>query len=448
MGPGGRLGGIAAGTANPSQSIGSITAFARPQDRNAFYLILNTGAGAALGLVFWVFAARGLASNEAEIGVAYAIISFGTLAAVLAKGGLDTALLLHLPTAGRNHRNHLLRLATGVSTMAALLVVLALATLATASPTPRGLGLVEWSIVGAIAALLAIIWLQGAWFLAEGAARFGFQRNVASSVARLGLLGAFLWIGLPHPVAWAWALALVVAALAGLLFARRPGAAGGQPVPADRFLGSALHNVSGSAAEFLPGLLLAPMVLALDGPAGAAYFAMAWTAASLLFLACAAIGRSALASMAGRDPAHRAAAVRRGVLQLVCVVLPAAVIGLILAPAGLSVVGPTYALGGTTALRILLASTLFVAPVYLYLAVLRAQERRILLWVVPAAVAVTLLLAAPALASRFGLAGVALAWTVAHAPLGCYAAWKLRDEGWGVNANGFPAPFARHPHAE
>ncbi len=422
----------------------------RTQDRNAVFLLLNTGLGAALGLLFWMLAARLVGPDPAVVGVAYVIIAVGTLAAVVGKGGLDTALLVHIPGAGRIHRRALMRLAVGVGTLTAVAIVGAFALAASGSGSQGGLGAVSWFLAAAIAALLVITWLQDAWFLADGRTRFGFQRNVVANIARIVMLLVFVAIALPFAIALAWAAALVAAAMAGLAFGRRtPATQGeGEPVPTQRFLRTAFQNLSGSTAEFVPGLLLAPLVFGLAGAADAAYFAMAWAGASLLFLACAAIARATLASMAGRPQAHLAPAVRRGVLQLACVVLPAVGVGLVLAPWALSILGTAYVEGSTAALRILVLSSLFVAPTYLYLSVLRAQARVLPLWLVPVALCIALLIMTPPLILGLGLAGVGLAWTLAHVPLACYSAWKLREEGWGVNALGPAAPFRGHPHAE
>jgi O-antigen/teichoic acid export membrane protein len=190
--------------------------------------------------------------------------------------------------------------------------------------------------------------------------------------------------------------------------------------------------MAGSAAEFLPGLLLAPMVLAIDGPDSAAYFGMAWTVASLLFLAAAAVGRSALAEMA-RPGNSMALALRRGLLQVLVVVGPAAVAAVALAPLVLGVFGPAYAARGATAFVVLCASILVVAPSSLYLAVLRVRERTIPLVVLPLSTIVLLLLLAPPLAARWGLPGVAAAWGLANLPAGTWAISRLVHLTKGVS---------------
>lgn len=418
------------------------------QHRNAYYLMLNTLTGAAAGLLFW-FLLTGLGGlPPAEIGVGYVIVALGTIVAVVARGGLDTALVRTVPGASRDEGVRLLRFGAWVAVAAALLVALGLAlalapTRALPDVTPLG-----WGLVALIGTLLVVTWLQDAHFLAEGEARFSFHRNLVLSGARLLLPLPVLALALPQPVALTWALALAASALAAIALVRRLASRDGRRVPRREFLTSALRNVSGGAAEFLPGLVLAPVVLALEGPTAAGYFGIAWAAASLLFLASAAISRSALAEMVRRGPAGRVAAIERGVLQHAYLVLPAALVGAVLAPQLLSVFGPAYAREAGVAFALLCASALAVAPGYLYLALLRARDRPRALVVYPAALVATLAVLVPLLESRLGLDGVALAWLLANVPFGAYGAWKLRRAVQGVTLHEPAPPLNRAAHVE
>jgi O-antigen/teichoic acid export membrane protein len=192
------------------------------------------------------------------------------------------------------------------------------------------------------------------------------------------------------------------------------------------FLASAGRNAAGSAAEFLPGLLLAPIVLAARGPEQAAYFGMAWTLASLLFLSSAAISRSALAALVG-TPEGAPTCIRRATLQHLGAVAPAAVVLVALAPTALAIFGPGYASASLT-LAVLALSVIVVAPSYVYLALLRARDRTAPLVAFPLAMILALAVLAPRMADAWGLVGVAGAWLAANVPFGIWAAWRLHQE--------------------
>lgn len=416
--------------------------WAQPQHRNAWYLALNNVMAAATGLLFWLLLARVAALPASEVGIGYAIVALGSTIGVVAKGGLDTALLRHVPGAHKTEASRLLRFGAIVGSCVALAICLGLALMARGGLGIPALGPGGWLMVAAISILLLVTWLQDAYFLAEGQARFSWRRNLVLSGARLLLPLPILALAIPFPIPTTWAIALAASAFAAAGFHRRIPHREGRQVPRREFLASAARNVTGSAAEFLPGLLLAPIVLAIDGPAAAAYFGIAWTAASLLFLTSGAISRSALADILRSGGSHRAA-VRRGALQNMVTVVPAALGGILLAPQVLSIFGSAYGAEGAGVFAVLCVSAFLVAPFYLYLAVLRAQERPAALVAFPLAMVVALLVLAPWLGLRYGLPGIGLAWLVANAPFALYSVWQLtRSEVTRA------PPLGGHPHAE
>jgi O-antigen/teichoic acid export membrane protein len=420
-----------------------------PQHRTAYLLMANTLLAAAAGLVFWLVLTRWLQLPSQTIGVGYTTVAVGTTIGVLAKGGLDTALVRTVPSASAPSAARLLALAVGIGCATALLVALALLGVgALASNAGLGSGLAPltgwaWAAAAAIGVLLVVTWLQDAWFLAEGHVQTNLVRTVAASGVRIVLPFLLIAWAAPSPVAAAWAAALVASAAVGLVLVRRRPAREGRSVRTDEFLGSAARNMAGSAAEFLPGLLLAPIVLATDGPAAAAYFGMAWTVASMLFLAAGAVGRSALAAMA-MPGAATALALRRGLVQTFAVVGPGAVLGIVLAPWVLGVFGPDYAREGALAFAILCASVVVVAPASLYLSVLRIRERTLPLVALPLMTIALLLVLTPPMEARLGLPGVALAWAAANTPFGAWAIARLIGETREVTLVAKPVGGAPH----
>lgn len=420
----------------------------QPQHRNTYYLTANTLLGAATGLVFWILLARILALPPSTIGLGYAVIALGTTVGVVGKGGLDTALIRHVPSAGRRESARLLRDGILIGGLAALVLALGFAAASVVwSGLPR-LGPLGWGLVGAIGILLVATWLQDAFFIAESDAKATLQRNTIFSAARLLLPLPLVYLAFPNAIALAWALSLLVAAVVAIAFGRNRPERPERTVPRRLFMRSAMRNITGSAAEFLPGLLLAPIVLAASGADAAGYFGMAWTGAMLLFAVCAAISRSALTVMVRNGTGDQAHAIRRGTRQLIGLVLPAALVGIVFAPQLLWVFGPDYAREGAAVFRILAASTLFVAPAYLYLAVLRAHERPVALIVFPAAMVAALLVITPLLAERWGLVGAGLAWLIANAPFGAYAFVRLRHEAREVMPDAVPHTQRRAPHLD
>ncbi|MFA5945267.1 MAG: hypothetical protein WC876_12490 [Candidatus Thermoplasmatota archaeon] len=404
------------------------THLAQPQHRTAYYLTLNNFLGAATGVLFWILLARVAGLSPALVGVGYTVVALGTMIGVVAKGGLDTALVLKVPGTASADGRRLLTFGFAVATGVCVALTVALAAIALgfgALPELDGFG---WALVGAIAVLMVLTWLQDAYFLALGHARLTFERNLVLTAGRLLLPVPVVLLAFAQPVPLTWGLALVASALVGAARSRSLPQRTGRSVPRREFLATATRNVSSGAAEVLPGLLLAPLVLALEGPEAAAYFGIAWTAAALLFQTSGSIGRSALAQMVQAGPQGTASAIRKAAAEHLWIVVPLALlVGLFASPL-LALFGPAYAREGSHVLVLLAASTVVVAPVSLYLAVLRSRDRTPQLVAFPAALVVCLTVAAPLLGARYGLDGIALAWVAANTPFGLYAAWRLRRE--------------------
>ncbi len=434
----------------PAHAIGRLVGrvkhrLTEPQHRDALYLMLNTGAMAAAGLLFWLILTRVLSLPEATVGHGYAIISLGTAVAVVAKGGLDIALTRHAPDASRSAARRLLWQGIGAATTIALLLTVLLPLAAMAGIPVPALAPTGWALVVLIALGLLVMWLQDAYFIAEREARMTFGRNLAASIVRVLLPIALVAVAFPQPVALAWGLAVLLSGLIGIVLSQRLPARETGAVRPKAFWMTAVRNVASSAAEFLPGLLLVPMVLAVHGAEAAAYFGMAWTVAHLIFQVSAAIGRSALVSFVREPETRHPTAVRRGLLQHALIVLPGAALAAVIAPWLLAIFGPSYAAGGATVLSILAASILLVAPAYLYLALLRARENVLGLTTLPLVTITLLFTLVPLMPESLGLAGVGIAWCLANAPFGLWGAWRLYQEAKEVSPDD-DASVDRRPH--
>src|SRR5690349_9623657 len=189
----------------------------RRQRTNSLFLALNTGTNAAAGLAFWFLLARIAHLDPALLGVGYATVALATTVAILAKGGIDTALLRTVPLAGRREGRLLLALAAAMGGAIALLVSAVLGFGVAQAP---GMASVEWTAVAGLALLLACTWFQDAYFLALGDARLTFARNLVMAVVRLGVALPLVWITATHSVPAAWLIGLTASALAGVALDR------------------------------------------------------------------------------------------------------------------------------------------------------------------------------------------------------------------------------------
>lgn len=375
-----------------------------PLYRDAWFLMGNAGLGAVTGFLFWLVAAR--VATPQEVGSAAALVSAFTLAALLGKFGFDAILIRHVPTLAPGTRRKLLTRTLLVAVLGTACIAAAFAALAHASPFFPPVSGSGAALFVAFAAAIAAAWVFDAWFIAERRADRAFLRNAVFNVGRLALVAApFLGLrSIPLALAWggAAALSLVVAA-----FLPRRGAASG-PLPS--VAGTGLANYVVGVGEFLPGLVFPILVVAFLGEGSNAAFYVAWTLASVPFLASKAIAQSTFAELSGGD---RRTALRRGAKLHALVLVPAALLGVAAGPYVLGVFGPHY-VAAAPLLVVLSIALVPAAANNLAFAALKADDRRFALVALSVVLLVLTVGGGVALMPALGVVAPGVAWLAAN----------------------------------
>lgn len=415
---------------------------------NGYALVANAGVGAALGFVFWIVAARRFAPED--LGWGAAVVSAATLAALLGKAGFDAALIRFAPSAHPRVARKLVLYAVASSVALTGLVCLGIAALALTGVESLAPMLTPLSFAGflLLACGTSAAWMLDAFFIAEQASVVTLLRNVAFHGVKL-LVPLAIVASLAHaavPLAWSVGLAASLAvALALLPRHLRRHRAEARARPSRREVASyAAKNYMLNLAEFLPGLVLPLVVLEVAGAQTNARFYLAWTVATVGFLASKAIAQSAFAALV-RDP-DATTAIRKGA-RLSVVVLGAPTLALAAFPSlALSLFGPAYGGDAADMLRLLALSIPAVVATNLYLAYLKARHAGWELTVLPTLTLVGLLaLAFPALAWG-GLAGVGAAWLLVQTTAGAYAATRLLLRLRKLDHDAPRTALRAHPH--
>ena len=393
---------------------------------NGVALVLNSVVGSLLGFAFWMLAARRFAA--ADVGWGAAVVSAATLAALVGKAGFDAAVVRYAPSLeGEPLRRLVARalVASVLVTAAVSAVLLALAGRGVATlgplfaPAPAALFLL-------LACGTAAMWILDALFIAEQVAVWTLARNVAFNLVKLvGPIALAAAAGFAVPLAWALGLAASVAVALFVLprILRRATAAPGAVPTAREVAGYAAKNYALNVSEFLPGLVLPVLVLAALGAEVNARFYLAWTLASVGFLASKAVAQSAFAQLV-REGDARAPLAKGALLSLVT--LAPFGLGLLVFP---DVVMRLFGYPSTPdvawMLRFLAVSLVPLSLANLYLAYLKARRAGLELTLIPAASLAALLAALPFALATAGLGGVGAAWLAVQCVVGAYAAARL-----------------------
>ena len=387
-----------------------------PLHRDGYALVLNSTFTAATGLLYWILAANVYTAHA--VGVNSVLISSMMFLAGLASLNLPNVVVRFLPEAGRRTGKVVAwsYAATGIVAAAAAAIFL----LGVQAWAPRLSFLGDDPLAEAWFVLATVGWclftIQDGVLTALGRAVWVPLENAFFALAKLGLLAAAASL-LPLYgifVSWTAAMLIAVVGVNGLIFVRLIGRRRSSEAPAGAPLGAGfaryfVADYVGSLAWLASINLLPVIITAAAGATTNGYFALAWAVAFPLYAISANVGTSLVLHGAARG-AELAALVRKAGLQVACVLVPAVVALILLAPVALTLFGGEYADHGTTLLRLLVLGSLPNAVLALAVSAARVQRRMgRAVAALGAQCALSLGLVTPML-HAFGVTGAGVAW--------------------------------------
>ena len=383
-----------------------------PMRRSAYALILATGLTSGLGLVFWAMAARWLPT--ATVGLGAALVSVMALLANLSTLGLRNGLIRFLPAAGAASR----RLIISCYALCAVTAVLAAGIFLLGQPlwAPR----LEF-LRASPPAVLAFMIGTAFWviFVLQDHVLVGLRQTIwvplengLCAVAKIALLPLLAVAG-----GWAVFGAAALPAAAAVLvmttmimrYLRRT-TAGLAPtsIPVSQLVRFAAADHFAALLWMGTADLLTLLVLNQVGPEASAYYFMANTIGYTLYLVISNVG-SALVAEGARRPERTVALARQALWNSARLVIPLAIVGVLVAPLVLDVLGPDYAANGTLVLQLLLVSAIPQIVVGISIATARIRRDLRTIMVVYTALAIGSVGGSWLALGTFGIAGVGLA---------------------------------------
>ncbi|MER5311834.1 lipopolysaccharide biosynthesis protein [Streptomyces sp. NPDC002773] len=382
--------------------------------RNAYALMLSTGVSAALGLGFWLVAARYY--SEEAVGQGSAAIAAQRMLASLTATTLTGAVVRYVPRAGRATGPLVTRLYLASTLVVGVACGVFLLTLDWWGPSYAPLGTLSAGIFFTAASIgWALLTLQDAVLTGLRRAIWVPVGNAVFSLGKLVLL-VVLAVSLPVLgvfVSWAAAIALSVVPLGWLVFRhlipRQARADRDREPPTMREIGRFLAGDSvGSVFSLLMISLLPMMVAVRFDAAHNAFFYTAYTVGGTMEFMAINMA-SSLTAHASHSPDSLADGVRGALRRMVLLLVPVVLFLVVLAPLLLAPFGTEYAENGTTVLRLLAAAALPRVAVELYIGVLRVQGRTGMLAALQGTMCVLVLGSAVFLLGPFGIAGAGYA---------------------------------------
>jgi O-antigen/teichoic acid export membrane protein len=398
-----------------------------PLLRTGYLLVVGSGTTAALGLVFWVVAARLFSPHL--IGLNSVMISAALFIANACQLGLPAVLLRDVPRAGSHTqwlvvRSYLIMFGTSlaIGALAALTTPLWFRPLSFMAHEPG------WVVGFALScAFYAIFQGQDSLLTAIGVPHWVPIENTLFSLAKLLLLFAIAaTFSLAGPfVAWNVPAAVGAVVITWMLFrrirSRRARPATASQFSPRRFMEMAAANQIALICTYVVTLLMPAVVAAATSATQAAYFFVPWSIANgVMYVAInTATGLTVQSSL---HPGELPSLTRRTVVQTMRLMLPIVLITAAIAPLLLHIYGSAYAQHGTWLLRLVLLGSLPNAIYVIGEALLRIQHRPVQLVLVQGGQSIAFLLLSVTLIAYMGINGVGVAFVIVQVG---GAAWLL-----------------------
>ncbi len=393
-----------------------------PSLRDGLALVLSNGLTSAVGLGYWVLAAR-LFPPEA-VGINNVALSTMMLLGGIAQLNMTYALLRFVPVAGRATR----RLVVGgylVGATAAALAGLVFA-----------LGADLWAeeledAAGHVRLILFLVVATPLWsiFVIQDFVLTGIRRaaivpgeNFVFALLKIALLVVAAVAAVPGGIAVSWVVstALIVLGINGWLLLRglpqhaREAAAREVPITIGALARFVRADYAG--AVFWQSALfgLPVLVLARLGAADAAVYGIVWTIGQALYSVASSMGQSMVAHSSASDASAVEAARRATVRRALTLVAPVVVVLVAGAPLVLSIFGEHYAAGGSVTLMLLALSAVPNVITASTVNAARVRQRMGVLFGVPATIAMIVIAMSWLLMPYLGVVAVGIAWLSAQ----------------------------------
>ncbi|MCX5382047.1 lipopolysaccharide biosynthesis protein [Streptomyces sp. NBC_00083] len=376
--------------------------------RNAYALMLSTAVSAALGLGFWLVAARYY--SEEAVGQGSAAIAAMKLLASITATTMIGAVVRYVPRAGRS-TGLLVRRAYVASTVVVTVACVGfLFTLPLWGPSYAPLsGLTAGAVFTASSVAWAVLTLQDGVLTGLRKAIWVPLGNAVFSLGKLLLLAVFSALALGVFVSWAAATALSILPLGWLVFRRlipaQAAADRDRPVPELREIGRFLAGDSVGALFSLAMINLLPVMVAVRFPAAQnGFFFIAYTVGGTMEFMAINMA-SSLTAHSSHSPDRLADGVRGALRRMALLLIPVVLFLLVLARQILRPFGDDYAEHGTLVLQLLAAAAIPRVAVELYIGVLRVQGRTGVLALLQGAMCTLVLGSAAVLLGPLGISG-------------------------------------------
>lgn len=380
---------------------------------NSSSLVLSTGLSALFGLIFWTVVAHSYKSQT--VGLSTTLLSMSILLSLFGLMGFDTIFIRFLPKSKRRNDqiNTGLIIAGSATAVIAGFFCLLIPLLA-----PKLLFVDHniFSVIGFITFTIFTAWnsLTSAILIAYRKASLILIISILFSAFKMclpfiihsgGPMTIFAFTGFAQIVNVSISMAILIK-----YFGYRPTFR----VNVDQLRTLRRYGLSVYVAhilDLLPNSALPLIVVNKLGATAAAYFYIAFTIASLLYTIVYTTAQTIL-SEASNNEGSLLQQVRKGILIISSLMLPATIVVIVLSPYVLSIFGHSYRSGAISILRILCLGSIGIMFYALLGTIFKTTHKLAAIITTNAANAIAILVLSLLLSKPWGLNGIGWAWLI------------------------------------
>ena len=381
-----------------------------PLYRNSFYILLTLISGAVFGFIFWIIAAR--MYNQQEVGLNTALISAVGLIAIISFLGLDQSIIRFFP-----QRNKYTILTTSSMVILISTIFFGVIFVLGIDIWSPDLLLIKNNLLAFFIALVAFTLTTPAAnaFIALRKSKYYFYQSLLMNLRVilvllpfLGSLGIFLSFGISSLIAILFSFIMIYRKI--------------EKSPDDKilridkeFLKESFHFSAGNYFFMLfatiPLYLLPLLVLNVLGSDQTAYYYIAYTIASFLFMVSAAFSTSLFVEGSHGESLRKNTI--KSLLAIFSILVPLALFIFFFGGYILEIFGKDYT-NGLELLRVMVISSFFYSICQVYFSIEKVRNNIKDLIIISLLIFILLVSLSYFLMFNYGILGVGYAWIISY----------------------------------
>lgn len=383
-----------------------------PLYRNSIAIMLNTASSSVFGLLFWIIAAHMISAKD--IGLATTAMSAGLLIITLSKLGMDNGLIRFLPKSENKSDLYSTTLIV-VLLISVIMTIVFLAGLDLFSPSLGFLRNGWFPLLFIIyIALTSINISQNTAFIALRKGDLSLIQNLLLGIripvlfifAASGVVGIFIGFTFAYLLSFAFGLCLIYRM--GVMLKPRVSKAALKET-----LGFSLGNYTASIFSIAPITILPVLIVNTIGAENGAYFYIAYTIASFLFMIPSAICTSLFVEGSHNLPLKEN--VIKSAKLIMLILVPSIVVFFLFGDKILLLFSKEFSVQSLELLKLLALSSVFSAIISVYLTIKRVQKNLKAINALNLTISVLLIGLGYLSMKVYGLPGVGYVWLALNA---------------------------------